>query len=344
MPVPARAFRLPAAFLLIMTTACGRGGERPDDLAPRDAGVGQDTGVSVSALTTDPAAPATMEGLSLLGDTLWRLPVPESARPRLEAALAEAQAAAAAAPDDPDALIWVGRRLAYLGHYQEAIARFTEGVQRFPNDARFLRHRGHRFLTVRELQPAIEDFTRAGELERGRPDVIEPDGAPNAAGIPVSSTQFNIWYHLALAHFLRGEFEAALAANDKCLAVSKNPDSQVATAYWRYLILKRLGRDADARSAIAFSSDSVKLLENDGYLALLRLYSGALSESDVMPQTPAGEMDVANSTTAFGVSMWHLLNGRRDEAAEIWRRVVDGGQWPAFGSLAAEAELAQMGR
>ena len=51
-------------------------------------------------------------------------------------------------------------------------------------------------------------------------------------------------------------------------------------------------------------------------------------------------MDVANSTAAFGVGMWHRLNGRDAEATEIFRRIVAGGQWAAFGSLAAEAELA----
>jgi tetratricopeptide (TPR) repeat protein len=341
---PARVVLPLVGLLLTSATGCSRSGANADDLAPRDAGGGVDTGVSIQAMVTEQAAPRTMEGFSLLGDTLWRPPVAEGARERLEAALAAAQAGVESAPNDPDSLIWLGRRLAYLGRYQEAIARFTEGVQRFPTDARFLRHRGHRFLTVRELQPAITDFTRAAELERGRADAIEPDGAPNAAGIPVSTTQFNIWYHLALAHYLRGEFAEALAANTACLAVSANPDSKVATAYWRYLILRRLGRDADAEQAIAFASDTLTLLENDAYLALIRLYQGALPVDSVLPPTPAGAMDVANSTTAYGVSMWHLLNGRRSEADALWQRIVAGGQWAAFGSLAAEAELARARR
>lgn len=340
-----RAIVWPAVVLgVLLSSACQSRDARPDDLVARDIGFGQDTGVRVSAMTTDPAAPATMEGLSLLGDTLWRPAVPEAARAGLEAALTRARAGVAAAPNDPDSLIWLGRRLAYLGRYQEAIARFTEGVQRFPTDARMLRHRGHRFLTLRELQPAIADFTKAAELERGRADVIEPDGAPNAAGIPLSTTQYNIWYHLALAHYLRGEFTEALAANDACLAVSQNPDLQVSTAYWRYLILRRLDRPADARAAIAFVSDTLTLLENGTYLELIRLYKGELTVDEVMPPTPAGAMDVANSTTAYGVSMWHLLNGRQAEARAMWERILAGGRWDAFGSLAAEGEMARVSR
>lgn len=332
----------PLLVLAVLATACSRSSNSADETVARDAGVGQDTSVYISPMVTDEAVPNRMEGISLLGDTLWRPPVSEAARERLQANLADAQRGVANAPSDPDSLIWLGRRLAYLGRYREAVAVFTQGVTKFPGDARFLRHRGHRFLTLRDLQPAIADFTKAAALERGKPDAIEPDGAPNAANIPLSTTQFNIWYHLGLAHFLRGDFEAALAAYDECLKVSQNPDLLVATQYWRYMTLRRLGRDAEARASAAFATDTITLLENDGYLALLRLFKGDVDVAEVMPPTPAGEMDVANSTTAFGVSMWHLLNGREAEARDIWTRIVAGGQWAAFGSLAAEAELARL--
>ncbi len=292
-------------------------------------------------MVTDMAVPERMEAISLLGDTLWRPTFSDAVKARLDSALTTAQAAATRAPDNADSLIWVGRRLAYLGRYREAIATFTRGIAQHPQDARLLRHRGHRFLSTRELQPAISDFTKAAELERGRRDAIEPDGAPNAANIPLSTTQFNIWYHLGLAHFLRGDFAEALKAFDECLKVSENQDLLVATSYWRYMTLRRLGRDDDARASIAFATDTVTLIENDGYLALIRLFKGDADVATVMPPTPAGEMDVANSTTAFGVSMWHLLNGRTNDAREIWTRIVAGGQWAAFGSLAAEAELAR---
>ncbi len=333
------------ALLLVLgctvAIACTRQ-SNTDNLTARDIGVGQDTGVGVQPLVTETMVPERMEGISLLGDTLWRPTLSDAARQRLERDLAAARAGVDAAPNNPDSLIWLGRRLAYLSRYRDAVATFTRGTQQHPTDARFWRHRGHRFLTLRDIEPAIADFAKAAELERGQADVIEPDGAPNAANIPLSTTQYNIWYHLGLAHFLRGDFTSALAAYDQCLKVSKNPDLLVATAYWRYLALRRLNREAEATTSVAFATDTLTLIENDGYLALLRLYKGELNVNAVMPPTPAGEMDVANSTTAFGVSMWHLLNGRPEQARELWTRIVAGGQWAAFGSLAAEAELARL--
>ena len=44
---------------------------------------------------------------------------------------------------------------------------------------------------------------------------------------------------------------------------------------------------------------------------------------------------------AYGIGNWHLYNGRRAEAERIFRRIVAGGQWGAFGYIAAEAELAR---
>ncbi len=320
-----------ASAALLALTACGSEAA-PDDTA---ATAGPSTDVTIAIL------PDSAEAISLLGDTLWR-PVPSAAAlPRLTAQLDSAEQAVANEPGSADALIWLGRRQAYLGRYREAISTFGEGVARYPEDARFYRHRGHRFLTTRQLDRAIDDFTRAGELQRGIADALEPDGAPNAAGIPVSTLQFNIWYHLGLSHFLRGDWERALTAYDECLAVSDNADSQVATAYWRYMTLRRLGRDADASASVAFVSDTLTVIENDTYLQLLRLFRGDVTTSDVLPATPEGQMDVANSTLAFGVSMHELLSGRSEQARVLWRQIVAGGQWAAFGSLAAEAELAR---
>ena len=61
------------------------------------------------------------------------------------------------------------------------------------------RHRGHRYVSIREFDRAIADLEYAATLIEGTEDEIEPDGMPNAMNIPVSSLHSNIWYHLGLA-------------------------------------------------------------------------------------------------------------------------------------------------
>ena len=231
-------------------------------------------------------------------------------------------------------------RLAYLGKHREAIDTFTAGVDRFPKDARFLRHRGHRYLTIRRPMLATRDLTAAAALIAGQRDVIEPDGAPNAQNIPLSTLQFNIWYHLALAHYVEGRYPEALAAWDSCAKVSVNPDLMVATQYWRYMVLKRLSRTAAADSALTIARENPPLIENMTYLKLLRLFAGLESLEAVMPN--AGADNIADATTAYGVSMWHFLNGRTGEARDLWKRLDQSPAWGSFGVLAAEGELTRV--
>jgi tetratricopeptide (TPR) repeat protein len=286
--------------------------------------------------------PPGVEAISLRGDTLRAMAVSAAARARLEGDLVSARDRLAAAPDDPEAHIWVGRRLAYLGRYRDAISVFTAGAQRFPRDARFYRHRGHRYLTIRRFDLAIPDFERARDLVRGTPDQVEPDGAPNARGIPTSTLQTNIWYHLGLAHFLRGDWERALAAYEQGAAISPNPDMRIAMEYWRYLSLRRLGRDSAAQRLAEGIAPNQEIIENEAYYDLIKLYAGRLPVDSVLPPSRLATVTPSDAAAAYGVSQYYLFSKQPDAARALWERMVGGGQWPAFGVIAAEAELARV--
>ena len=283
-----------------------------------------------------------MEAISLLGDSLRRPALDTAVERRLRAQYEQARDLARARPDDADALIWHGRRLAYLGDYRGAIALFGDGVRRHPTDARFLRHRGHRWISVRQLDSAVADLEAAARLVRGRPDEVEPDGMPNARNVPTSTLQSNVWYHLALAHYLRGDFARSHDAWREAMLVSRNPDMQVATAHWLYMTLRRLGRTAAADSVLAPISRDMDVIENGAYHRLLLLYKGEMPADSLLPPAaladPAAPLDPA---VAYGVGNWHLYEGRPDEARRIFRRLLATGQWAAFGFIAAEAELAR---
>ena len=98
------------------------------------------------------------QAISLFGDTLFAPTPSAEAQAQLERNLSDAMAAFDQAPYDPDSLIWVGRREAYLGKYRTAIRVFTKGVVEHPDDARMYRHRGHRYISVREFDNAISDL------------------------------------------------------------------------------------------------------------------------------------------------------------------------------------------
>jgi tetratricopeptide (TPR) repeat protein len=284
--------------------------------------------------------PEGAEAWSLFGEPLVPSPAGAEARARQAAQLAEARAALEQAPDSADALIWVGRRLAYLGRYREAIDMYTRGIARHPDNPKLYRHRGHRYISTRRFDLAIADFERASGLVAGKADEGEPDGQPNARNIPTSTLHFNIWYHLGLAHYLQGDFPRALAAYQRCLDVSANPDAQVATRHWLYMTLRRLGRTGDADQVLAPVSASMDIIENQAYHQLLLMYRGELS-ADALLSRAAGDLDRA--TIGYGVGNWHLYRGDAGSAVATFRQVLAAGQWASFGAIAAEADLHRLG-
>ncbi len=297
-----------------------------------------------SAAVADAPLPEGIEARSFLDEHLPPPVLSEEARAVYTVRLAEAERALESTPQDVDSLIWLGRRIAYMGRYRDAIDAYTRAIALHPNEARLYRHRGHRYLSVRELDNAIADFRRAASLTDGHPDQVEPDGLPNAAGIPTSTLQFNIWYHLGLAHYLAGDFEEAAEAYETCAEVSVHPDSKVATAYWRTMTLLRLGRDDEAEAIMASITPDMEVVESGGYLDLVLLFKGERTPEDLLGP-PGEDATLAGTTTTYGVGMWYLLNGDPEAAERLFRRNLEGreGQWAAFGYIASEAELAGVG-
>lgn len=276
--------------------------------------------------------------VSLLGEALPPVVLPEDTRIDFEGKLAAAQADFDADPNSLEATIWLGRRLAYLGRYGEAIDVYSRGLDGHPEEPRLHRHRGHRYITTRRLDLAVADFEKAAALIEGSPDQVEPDGLPNAAGIPTSTLHSNIWYHLGLAYYLQGNFEKALEAYEESLVVSKNPDMLVATTHWLYMTLRRLGLEERAQDVLAPISIDMEVIENHEYLQLLLMYLGEIPAGEIWPSSGDG---VSSAASGYGVGNWHLVDGRTADAEAVFRQILQGEQWAAFGYIAAEAELAR---
>ena len=279
--------------------------------------------------------PSAAQTTSLLGEPLYAPRLEEAVFSKRSDQLAAAQASFRAEPSEKNT-IWYGRRLAYLGRYLDAIDVFSAGLERFPESYRLRRHRGHRYLSLRRFEEALADFTAAARIAEDVSDELEPDGMPNKLGIPRSSTHSNIYYHLGLVEYLMGDFEASRVSYERCLTYSQNDDMQCASRYWLYLDFCRLGRAEEAARVLEPVSADMDVIENFGYQNLLLLFKGAKTVDEVLPDASDG---IVSATVAYGVSMWHLTNGRRKEALAIWKELVTGPAWPAFGFIAAEAEL-----
>lgn len=301
--------------------------------------------VAVAALTlasgslTGQTTAARPEATSLSGKPLYPIAViPNKAK--LDADLAEAEKNYAANPKDAEALIWLGRRQAYLWRFQDALATFTKGVLEHPDNPKLYRHRGHRYLTTRQLQKAQIDFQAAAALVKGEPDEVEPDGAPNPSNLPRSTLHFNIWYHLGLADYLQGNYPKAYASFNECLKVSKNDDSIAAVSDWMWMTLMRMNRKAEAAKVLERITPQMDILENQSYHRRLLMYKGLAKPEALLDPANADMTTIA--TQGYGVGNYYFVMGDTKRAREVFEKVISGGGWNAFGYLAAEADLARM--
>jgi tetratricopeptide (TPR) repeat protein len=286
-----------------------------------------------------PPVPAGVQTYSMLGDTLYTPEIHPDDFDEYSANLLEAVTNYRVDPENPDYIIWLGRRTAYLGEYREAVRIFTEGVFKHADDPRMYRHRGHRYITLRMFDLAIDDFENAVIFMRRIADQIEPDGLPNPLNEPVSTLKSNVWYHLGLAHYLKGDFEKAIEAYENAFELDLTEDMRIATLYWYYSALKRSGKDEQAGMAIHDITPEIELIENDVYLNLILVFNGVFNAERLME---SAEDAITNATLGYGLGNWHFMNGRQERAFEIWNQIYDSGQWPAFGYIASEAELARL--
>lgn len=304
------------------------------------AGYQEGTAQSVNTGEVTPIRPV----VSLLDKTLTPPAMNPATKERLERNLAQARATYNANPDDAENLIWLGRRTAYLWGYHESISLFTEGLKKFPDNYKLLRHRSHRYITVRQFNSAIADMERATTLIKGVHDEVELDGAPNKYNIPTSSNHFNIWYHLGLAYYLTGDFNNALRCFQENKKFVYNFDALVANTDWLYMIYRRLGREQEARAELEPIRDDLNILENDAYFQRLRLYKGEVAPDKLLDLSGGSDLEKELNlvTQGYGVANWYLYNGQAAKGEEILRQIVKSSYWSAFGYIAAEAELKRM--
>lgn len=293
-----------------------------------------------------------VEATSLLGEPLHHPTFPDGVRERLEAQVAEARAAYAAAPDDVDALLLLGQRTASIGRFRDAIAIYAEGTAKYPDEARLYRHRGHRLISLRRFDEAIADLAEAARLVAGRaPEPELPAGSP--PGAPYTYTlQFSVWYHLGLANYLRGSFDRARPAYEACAAFAPTAETLVAVTHWRYMTLRRLGITDEAAAILVPITPDLPVVENRPYHRLTLLYSGVLTPEQTMAPDPRDKdkgmgdnRALMDATVGYGVGNWYRYNGRQAEADTLFRRIHDttppGISRFAFGYIAAEAELSR---
>ena len=254
-----------------------------------------------------PLAQQQAEYVSPLGRTYYALVVRTELLNETEAKLAEA--------DSAERLLEVGQEFASYRLYHRAIEIFSLAIESKPDWALLYRHRGHRYLSVRDFESARRDLQRAARLD---------------------GESVEIQFHLALAHYYAGDFESARETLRRCIDLAASDDDRVAASYWLYLTLRQLQEEGPADDVLQTIRAGMRVQQSAPYLQLLLFYKGLVPEAELLTDD-ASEAEL--STYGYGVGCRYLFDGNQREAHALFRKIVAGRSWPAFGSIGAEVEL-----
>jgi tetratricopeptide (TPR) repeat protein len=201
--------------------------------------------------------------------------------------------------------------------FREAVQTFTRGLAIAPNDPMLLRWRGHRYLSLRRLDRAMDDLTRGSRID---------------------STNYGIWYHLGIVRYARADFAGAADAFSRAQPRAPDAGELAGATDWLWMSLTRGGRSAEAQSMLGRRPDS--LPTTNAYARRLKLYRGEIGPEAVI--TPADTADVAVATLSYGIGNWYLTRGDTARARSWFERSVASGGWPAFGFIISEIELRRL--
>jgi tetratricopeptide (TPR) repeat protein len=231
--------------------------------------------------------------------------------------VARAESALAAAPTDVHRIIQLGLAQSAVRRYREALATFSRGIAIAPDSGILYRWRGHRYLSVRVLDSARADLEH---------------------GLRLDSTLYGCWYHLGIVKYVTGDFASAAAAFAHALPLAPDSGEKAGSIDWSWMSLMRAGRRAEAQAVLDHNRDAPP--GGNVYAQRLRLYRGEITPDQVLG--PSDTSDIAVATSSYGVGNWFLLRGDTASAKRWFERSVRSGGWPAFGFIAAEAELKRL--
>ena len=278
-----------------------------------------------SLADADQPQAASMGGNALFGA--------KDADGRIAAALAES----VKRPADPEALLKLGRTQDSLLRFRDSTSTYSNGIEKFPNDLRFYRMRGQRYISLRKFPEAIVDLQKVAKAAPG---------------------SFDAAYYLGLAYYFNGDHEKAARELGRCESQMKRPiagalglqdgrscealreDSNwlIPLQYWRYLALRRAGLSAEAKKYLDEEvSALLDIKATKPFYDALLFFKGIKEINEMLAGANEGSRDFL--TRASATATFLFTEGERAKACAIWRRDSMDQNWDHLGVINAESEF-----
>ena len=261
------------------------------------------------------------EAISILGEYLYADQIPFNLMGAPQWNLQETMQAFSIERKTTESYIKLGRSLAFVCRYNEAVDVFTDGIDHFPAEAMLYRYRGHRFITMRKFSMAIADLIKASELKKD---------------------DFDILFHLGLAYYLDGKYSDASDTYKKCMKYANDDEGRISTSFWWYLTCLKTNDSAGGARILKRVKHGLKVIENKPYYDLLFFFKGERKADDIMASVEKTLIDIY--TCGYGVAEWYISKGDKQKGIELFTMLLKHKPkfWVTFGCIATEVEISKL--
>ncbi|HKP30085.1 MAG TPA: hypothetical protein VJU15_11815 [Gemmatimonadales bacterium] len=273
--------------------------------------------------------PPTLEGFSLLGDTLWSVPVPVLGGRERVSRLQDARERLNQAPGNFQAAYDVARYTADLGRFSQAIELYGTASSMGGLDPRPYARRGELYLLLRKLDRGLSDLRTAGRLYSGFAGDSLAEQQVTATGEMIPRNfSYMIPNLLGIAYSLRGDSARSVDyLNESALHVESLREAIQVTLWFR---AAQPHAEFPGTLPTRYRSATTAMIRNSIRLnaaAGCPIITGTMIDGDLECYVHAERL---------------LASGKRDEAVSAFELVRRRSHWSSPAHLAAEAALARL--
>jgi len=319
------------AAVLLVCVGCDRDSPVSESSQPQ--------AIAPKSISTDSAPQSTdespQEAVSFGGKPLYRHSVEANLLAEYEQKIASIGEKQNLSEDD---YIDIGRYYISGSRYQDAIDHYTRGLEAYPDSFKLRRHRGHRYINVRELDKAIVDLKEAVDLMSDTSsEVLEYDGSGKATG----TYEHWVWYHVGLFHYLNENFAEAALAYEKCAATAIDNKGLVGATDWLYNAYQKGGNSTEAARVIDAIPADIEADRNHPYFHRVMVYKGVEKPVELLDfDKPAEAWTGRDITLGYGIANWYKFNGDEDTAEQIYEKILETPFWNSWAYVVTDKEQA----
>lgn len=220
---------------------------------------------------------------------------------------------------------------------KEATNVYEEGIRQYPDAYRLHRHKGHRHLSLRELNPAIVHLSRADQLI-GPQD--NGDLEYDAAGQPTGTYKYWVKYYSGVYYMLTDDLNNAIKSYQSCLDLAIDKKNTVGPSAWLYHLHQMKGRPEQAQSIIDKIAKDLDTDQSHPYFKQAMLFRGVVTPASLLAERPADATDwtVQDATVSFGVARYQLYQRDTVGYRNLIEQILQTEHWNAWAYVLAEKD------